>query len=229
MSKFKQILTIAVTLGCSKPALATSTFLPEWVEKFSLYSSSDLDFSETSNQNKLFTNCILKGFNRTTCETGFMPADFCPDSNLYFKTCLSSAQICRKSGFVETCEAGHIKDPSAICADNGAYGKCIANPCEGYQFSFAEATADGYLLGAKCLSGTEEKFQKTEKPCVGFSFDATNCGAGAACEELEGATCKSGAVLKYAECNTCPSPACSSPSINIDDYYCGGALRCLVP
>lgn len=209
--------------------IAASTFLPEWIEKFSFYSQSDLDFSETSEQNRLFTNCVLKGYNRTSCDAETIPADFCPLSNLYFKTCLSSAKRCADEGFVNICSDGYIKNTTSLCPHNPDYGKCIANPCTGFEYSLSEASAPGYLAGDKCLSGEVDKYKRSEATCPGFGFDTSNCGTGSKCEKLEGLTCLSGTDLKYAECNPCPIPACSLPSVNIDTYYCNGALRCLIP
>lgn len=210
--------------------VAASTFLPEWVDRLSVYSSpTDIDFSDISDQNRLFTNCVLKGFNRTSCLDNQTPADFCPDSPAYFKTCLSAAQVCLSAGYVLNCPTGYLKDASKLCPEDPNYGNCIINPCEGYEYSLSEATTPGYLPGEKCLSGDNEKYQRTEASCPGFNYDASNCGIGAQCQELGGMTCLSGTITKYSECNSCPAAACELPLLNLDTYYCEGALRCLIP
>lgn len=154
---------------------AASTFLPEWVDRLGVFSSpTEIDFSDIAEQHKIFSNCVLKGFNRTSCEPGLIAADFCAENSDYFRNCLSPAQICRNAGFTAVCEIGYVK--GSICPEDEDYGTCIPNPCTGFDYTLSEATAPGYLVGDKCLSGTVEKFTRSDNPCPGFAFDISNCG-----------------------------------------------------
>lgn len=210
--------------------VAAATFLPDWDEPFSGFNDSNVDFNEEKlTENRIFTKCILKGYNRTSCTSGYLPQNFCPDSELYFHSCKSTAEICREKGYADNCQNGYVKDNASLCPENSAYSKCMADPCEGFDYTLAEASADGYTITASCLSGTEEKYQRTESGCPGFTYDSSNCGNGPKCQILAGSTCRSGEILKYTECNACPVPQCELPQINLDTYYCEGALRCLIP
>lgn len=210
--------------------IAASTFLPEWVDSLSVYSSpTNLDFSDIAEQNRIFSDCVLKGFNRTSCPENSRPDDFCPESSAYFKNCLSFAQICSDAGYTLSCNPGYIKDNANLCPEDNNYGKCIPNPCEGYEYSLSEAAAAGYTVGSKCLSGEDEKYQRIPAACPGFTYDTSNCGAGAQCRKPGGSTCQSGETVKYSECNPCPVAVCDLPQLNLETYYCDGALKCLIP
>lgn len=211
--------------------LSAATFLPEWNDHLSVFSSpSGLDFNDDSfSQSRIFKNCVLNGYNRTSCADGFSPDDFCPESHDYFRKCISNTAFCLKNGYLSTCGSGYIPDASQPCSADSSFAKCIINPCTGYDFTLSEAAAPGYVIGDKCLSGSDEKYQRSEASCPGFAYDASNCGSGSQCQELSGNTCQSGSVIKYAECIPCPVTTCSLPQISLETYYCNGALRCLIP
>lgn len=210
--------------------IAAAVFLPEWEESFSGFSNSNINFNEEGMvENRIITHCILTGYKHTSCKEGYFPQNYCPESELYFKSCKSTALICHEKGYTETCKNGYIKDINNTCPENNTYSKCIPNPCKGFDYTLAEAVADGYIMTDSCLSGTEQKYQRTEKSCPGFAYDASNCGTGTQCRKLAGSSCRSGETVKYTECNACPVPQCELPQLNLDTYYCEGALRCLIP
>lgn len=210
--------------------IAATAFLPEWESTFSGFSNSNIDFGndDISNQ-RIHTKCLINGYTRTSCDEGYTPQNFCPESDSYFRSCKSLAELCREQGFTASCNPGYIKNPENICTYDSNYGECIIDPCTGYDYTLGEATADGYTMVAECLSGTEYKYQRSESACPGFAYDSSNCGHSIKCQILAGSTCRSGEIIKYSECKPCLVESCIFPKLNLDTYYCDSALRCLIP
>lgn len=58
--------------------------------------------------------------------------------------------------------------------------KCVCNPCEGYTYTLAEATAQGYVAGPSCNSCGTVKYMRLPADCG--SYVECDCGGiGTAC------------------------------------------------
>ena len=135
--------------------------------------------------------CQNEGFNITSCAFPTYPTGVCPYNSNYYQSCQSdNARTCKESGYVNSCGEGYVKDNSQICSYDSSYYKCKCNPCDGYTYSYAEATADGYVEDGSCNSCGTMKYRRKENPCTGYL--TCDCGG-----EIGTPTCKSGSVIKY--------------------------------
>lgn len=180
-----------------------------------------------------YQSCIDAGYKIKSCPEGYAVkiGERCPygiNTNLY-KACHSIGGICQSEGYTLTCSTGYEPDLSRSCRYDSLYVKCKEARCLGYDYSEAEANAEGYVAdGEPCQSGNEFRYKRKINPCTGYEYDTTNCGV-TSCGKLSGETCLSGSVLKYKECKACPAPSCGEGYWNLDSYWCNGALRCWLP
>lgn len=173
-------------------------------------------------------SCPQFGYDKTSCPEGSFLFNRCPYSSRYFNKCKLNAEYCSEQGYVSSCPSGQIPDLSQICSKSGSWYKCKCDPCEGYTYTYAQATAEGYVIdGAGCQNCSELKYKRKPAPCSGYNYNDTNCNV-SICEKLEGGSCLSGTKVKYKECTPCIIP-CPSGKVNIDTYWCDSALRCLLP
>ncbi len=198
--------------------------------KASLYFLPDykyIDFADANiphNPNTIENSCPEIGYNVTSCPEGQVPYDKCPLASGYYKSC---KKICE--GYEQSCPDGKVPDVSQYCSYDHSYIKCVCDECEGYDYTYIQATTGGYVVeGEGCQSCEELRYKRKENPCDGYDYDASNCGV-TSCGTLSGNTCQSGTIVKYAECKSCPAPSCSSTEWNLDSYWCNGALRCWLP
>ena len=77
------------------------------------------------------------------------------------------------------------------------------HPCSGYDYTYAQATALGYVPDGSCLSCSETKYKRKENPCSGYSVCECGGAAGAS-------ACYTGATQKFDSCKPCCCDVCSS-------------------
>lgn len=183
--------------------------------------------------------CKEHGYTITSCPAGTTPSERCPyGSKSYYKECIDNDDACINKGYFKTCPDGKVPDVSEYCEYDHSYVKCECDDCSGYDYSYEQATASGYIVdGEGCQSCDEIKYKRKANPCTGYGYDSSNCG-NVSCGILSGETCQSGNTVKYAECRACtteePEPpveekVCPSGKIDIDTYWCDGWLRCYWP
>ena len=162
------------------------------------FSKSDEDFTvDTVKQ------CQNEGYTITSCAAPQYPSGQCPYNSNYYASCKDdTARACKEAGYDTSCNDGYIKDSSQICPYNSSYYKCKCNPCDGYTYTQAQATADGYVADGSCNSCGTTKYKRKNNPCTGFL--TCECGG-----QIGTSTCKSGSVTKYAVCKTCCENKCS--------------------
>ena len=157
--------------------------------------------------------CREEGYAVTSCSLPKYPSEQCPyDPSLYQSCKDDTARACKEAGFNTSCGSGYIKDSSQICPYNSSYYKCKCNPCDGYAYTQAQATADGYVADGSCNSCGTTKYKRKNNPCTGFL--TCECGG-----QIGTQTCKSGSATKYQVCKPCCENRCSQTSCP-DGYLC---------
>ena len=154
--------------------------------------------------------CKNEGYSVTSCSLPAYPSGQCPYNSAYFAKCVEDRpRACKEAGFTETsCASGTVVE--ATCSFDANYKKCKCDPCSGYDYTYAQASAQGYVPDGSCLSCSETKYKRKENPCSGYS--SCECGAAAGAS-----ICYSGSTAKYSACENCdPCPG----------YYdCGGSWQ----
>lgn len=224
-------LTFFASLSVSPLAFGAAHYLPDYEDTWGGFASSSIPIRSDIENAK--NACASEGYTITSCPEGFAVdiKDLCPHSidRKYYKKCYSLAELCMQKGFSVYCGDGYEFNESQYCAYDSAYKKCRCAACEGYDYSEAQANALGYEPdGDPCNSCGVYKYKRKDAACSGFDYDSSNCGV-SSCGTLSGATCQSGNILKYKECTPCPVPGCDTGMINMDTYWCDGALRCWWP
>ena len=157
--------------------------------------------------------CREEGYAVTSCSLPKYPSGQCPYDPSLYKSCKDdTARACKEAGFNTSCGSGYIKDNSQICPYNSSYYKCKCNPCDGYTYTLAQATADGYVADGSCNSCGTTKYKRKNNPCAGFL--TCECGG-----QIGTQTCKSGSATKYQVCKPCCENRCSQTSCP-DGYLC---------
>ena len=154
--------------------------------------------------------CQNEGYTITSCSLPSYPSGQCPYNDKYFAKCVEDRpRACKETGFTETqCPAGMVVDTT--CSYDANYKKCKCNPCAGYDYTYAQATAQGYVTDGSCKSCSETKYKRKENPCSGY----TTCECGG---EVGSAVCYSGSTQKFKSCKTCDPCA--------GYYECGGTWQ----
>ena len=163
------------------------------------YGGGGEDFTiDTANQ------CKNEGYTITSCEPPtYVSGAPCPYNDKYYAKCSEDkVRACKDAGYVDSCGDGYVLDSAQSCRYDSSYKKCKCNPCDGYTYTYEQATADGYVTDGFCLSCNTTKYKRKNNPCVGY-YDC-ECGG-----EIGTSTCKSGSVTKYAVCKTCCENKCS--------------------
>ena len=195
--------------------------------------------------------CTANGYGKVAsdCVKPEYPYEACPKDGTRFKSCLrDNGRACQEDNYYLVCnETGTIPDTSAAgCPYDTSYKKCVCNPCEGYTYTLAEATAQGYVAGPSCNSCGTVKYMRLPADCG--SYVECDCGG-------IGTACWSGTKKLYASCQSCCENRCSIADSDrqdgilyeyeecsgkycdigcamgyedLDNYWCDGALRCLV-
>ena len=154
--------------------------------------------------------CGNEGYSVTSCSLPAYPSGQCPYNSAYFAKCVEDRpRACKEAGFTETsCASGTVVE--ATCSFDANYKKCKCDPCSGYDYTYAQATAQGYVPDGSCLSCSETKYKRKENPCSGYS--SCECGG-----ETGSASCYSGSIQKFESCKKCDPCA---------GYYdCGGSWQ----
>ncbi len=154
--------------------------------------------------------CGNEGYSVTSCSLPAYPSGKCPYNGAYFAKCIEDRpRACKEAGFTETsCASGTVVE--ATCSFDANYKKCKCDPCSGYGYTYAQATAQGYVPDGSCLSCSETKYKRKENPCSGYS--SCECGG-----EVGAASCYSGSIQKFKSCKKCDPCA---------GYYdCGGSWQ----
>ena len=172
------------------------------------FSKSDEDFTvDTVKQ------CQNEGYTITSCSVPQYPSGQCPYNSGYYASCKDdTARACKEAGYDTSCNDGYIKDNSQICPHNNSYYKCKCNPCDGYTYTLAQATADGYIEDGSCNSCGTTKYKRKNNPCTGFL--TCECGG-----EIGTQTCKSGTTEMFQTCKTCCENRCTLDKCP-DGYVC---------
>ena len=166
------------------------------------YGGGGEDFTiDTANQ------CKNEGYTITSCEPPtYVSGAPCPYNDKYYAKCSEDkVRACKDAGYVDSCGDGYVLDSAQSCPYDSSYKKCKCNPCDGYTYTYEQATADGYVTDGFCLSCNTTKYKRKNNPCVGY-YDC-ECGG-----EIGTSTCKSGSVTKYAVCKTCCENRCTLAS-----------------
>jgi len=171
------------------------------------------------------TWCRKNGYTVTSCSVPSYLAQPCPHQPSLFKSCeTDNIRACKEAGYHLTCDAGKVGDNAQVCSYNASYKKCICNPCSGYDYSSAQASAQGYVPGEVCNSCGTMKYKRTENACYGFK--TCDCGG-----ESGAKVCYSGAVKKFDNCKSCCDAKFRYDSSNCSDgkvlagNSCGGKFE----
>lgn len=213
--------------------LASITWLPDYKANEEIWGRYIISKNVGHNRGvEEENNCITAGYTVTSCPEGFFykETELCPYSldKKYYKACYSNDAVCIENGYTNSCGIGYEPDTAKVCSYNSSYTKCKPIECSGYEYTKAEANAVGYVEdGDPCQSGEELKYKRIPNPCLGFNYDSSNCGV-YECAALDGETCQSGLVIKYKACKACASSKteCAVGQVNLDTYWCNGALKC---
>ena len=60
---------------------------------------------------------------------------------------------------------GKVGDTNQSCPYNESYKKCVCNPCGGYDYTAAQASAQGYTPGEVCNSCGTMKYKRSANAC----------------------------------------------------------------
>ncbi len=190
--------------------------------------SGQIKVNQCPYDNRYYKNCSTsevvcnsQGYNITICNKPQYPTSPCVENSAYYKFCQDdNAKACGEEGYSNDCVDGKIADISQSCPYDGAYKKCICNPCAGYDFTLLEAQAEGWHVKESCSSCGGLKYKREAENCVGY----LTCDFGGA----TGATsCMSGNIKMFSSCKEEPK-ICSAGLWDLDNYYCNGALRCYI-
>jgi len=156
------------------------------------------------------TWCRGNGYNVTSCTLPKYLSGKCPHSSTLYKSCeTDNARACRDAGYASNCEVGKIGDRA--CPYDSKYKTCVCNPCAGFAYTSAQASAQGYVPGEVCNSCGTIKYKRTENACSGFK--TCDCGGATGAK-----TCWSGTVKKFDTCKEC----CDSSFYKYDSSNCNG-------
>lgn len=136
------------------------------------------------------------------CAKPSYPSGNCSKSSGYFKECVRDEQkACGEEGYYLTCNTGQVPDTSSSgCPYNSAYKKCVCNPCSGYEYTLAEAGAQGYRPGPECNSCGTVKYMRLPADCGNY----VECDCGGV-----GTACWSGTKKLFASCQSCCENRCT--------------------
>ncbi len=156
------------------------------------------------------TWCRGNGYNVTSCTLPKYLSGKCPHSSTLYKSCeTDNARACQDAGYASSCEVGKIGDRA--CPYDSKYKTCVCNPCAGFAYTSAQASAQGYVPGEVCNSCGTMKYKRSEAPCDGFK--TCDCGGATGAK-----TCWSGTVKKFDTCKEC----CDTSKYKYDSSNCTG-------
>ena len=149
-------------------------------------------------------DCASIGYPLTSCTPPGYPDKFCPYDSNHFASCRQDKpKACTDAGFVSGCGQGEILDPDGLCPYDAAYGKCVCDPCSGYDYTYEEATEKGYEVdGAACDSCGTKKYKRRNASCSGYLV--CDCGP-----EIGSSSCQSGTLELFATCKECCANKCT--------------------
>ena len=174
------------------------------------YFNSCVSYDELCKQNNYYKSC--------SGNLVLDPSQSCDYDSSYQK-CVSAEEKCEEEGYFNHCEDGKILDPGQVCSYSSSYQKCECNPCDGYDYTYEQATEQGYEPdGDACNSCGTKKYKRKAKECLGFSV--CDCGG-----EIGATECWSGQQQMFLSCKECVEE-CSSGEIDLNNYWCNGALKC---
>ena len=157
------------------------------------------------------TWCRGNGYNVTSCTLPKYLSGKCPHSSTLYKSCeTDNARACQDAGYASSCEVGKIGDRA--CPYDSKYKTCVCNPCAGFAYTSAQASAQGYVPGEVCNSCGTIKYKRTENACDGFK--TCDCGGATGAK-----TCWSGTVKKFDTCKEC----CDTSKYKYDSSNCTGS------
>ncbi len=164
--------------------------------------------------------CKQDNYYKTCSGNMVLDPDQSCDYDSSYKKCIPSEEACEDEGYHSSCEDGKILDPGQVCSYNSSYQKCECNPCDGFEYSYEEATAQGYEVdGEACNSCGVMKYKRKVKECLGFSV--CDCGG-----EIGTTECWSGQQQMFLNCKACVEE-CDSGEIDLNNYWCNGDLKCI--
>lgn len=139
--------------------------------------------------------CRNKGYKVTSCTAPQYLAEKCPNSDSLYKSCQTdNAKACKEGGYEADCGVGKVGEQA--CPYDSNFKACVCNPCTGFAYTSAQATAEGYIPGEVCNSCGTMKYKRTENACNGFK--TCDCGGSANAK-----VCWSGSVKKFDNCKEC--------------------------
>lgn len=168
--------------------------------------------------------CKDNGYAVSKCTLPKYPAEVCPHNGAYYKTCeTDNIRACKEAGYSLACEAGKVGDAGQACPYNESYKKCVCNPCEGFDYTAEQASAQGYTPGEVCNSCGTMKYKRSANACDGFK-ECTNGGTAGA------DVCYAGNLKKFSECddgcdpefNTYPADCTGDYTVDSSRGFCNG-------
>lgn len=147
--------------------------------------------------------CKNEGFTVTSCSLPSYPNVVCTYNPNYYAECKEDKpRACKEAGYVTSCGTGYVLDTSQTCPYDSSYKKCKCDPCSGYDYTYDQATATGYVADGFCMSCGTTKYKRKNNPCIGYNV--CECGG-----ESGSASCTSGTVQKFDTCHPCCENKCS--------------------
>ena len=203
-----------------KPASLTNSYQTAAVCFLGTGDCGDAGFDSMDGDNgyKVDTvqQCGNEGYSITSCALPAFPSGECAYNDSYFAKCIEDKpRACKETGYgVTSCASGMVVEAS--CSYDANYKKCKCDPCSGYAYTHAQATAQGYVTDGSCLSCSETKYKRKENPCSGYS--TCECGG-----EVGTSVCYTGTTKKFSSCKKCCDDTC--PSGTGKDYSGSAAGR----
>ncbi len=139
--------------------------------------------------------CTESGYSVTSCSLPNYLNGQCPYNSAYYNKCQADTiRACQEDGYQASCPTGYVTNTA--CPYNSSYTTCKCNPCSGYDYTYAQATAQGYLTDGSCNSCGTTKYKRKQNPCDGYS--TCECGGASGAS-----SCYSATTQKFSSCKSC--------------------------
>ncbi len=148
--------------------------------------------------------CKESGYSITSCSMPNYPYGQCPYNTTYYTKCQADTpRACQETGYQASCPSGYVTNTA--CPYNSSYTTCKCNPCSGYDYTYEQTTAQGYVTNGSCNSCGTSKYKRKQNPCSGYS----TCDCGGA---TGASVCYTGITKKFNSCKACCDDTCPSGS-----------------
>lgn len=121
--------------------------------------------------------CKNNSYTITSCRKPQYPADICPNSLEYYKSCKTDfKRACQEenASFTDTCPSGWQVDPNKACSYSSDFGICC-NTCSAYT-AVSNTPPRGYKIDGECDSCNGKRYKLTVLDCPsGYTAGLTSC------------------------------------------------------